>query len=474
MQEHDFRIENIIRAFLYHQEELRDKTIVVAVSGGADSVCLLHVLNSLKNEFNIKLKVAHLNHGLRGNKAKDDANYVIKLAESLELPVTARTEDAEKHRLVNRLSLEEAARELRYRFLQEVAESSKATNIAIGHTKDDLIETVVMHMIRGTGARGLLGIREITRLNTLKILRPMLEISRFETNDYCSKHDLNPRQDETNLSLTQFRNRIRLELIPELKKYNPGFDKGILRLAKIIVDDLDYIDNEVQRIKPNVVSIERENVLIDKKQFRNLHPSLQRNLLRDCIEELQGHLKDIEAVHIDDILMCLDKPTGKNIDLPGGLKFIVCYNDYLLSKESQDSPISSDIKGEYPLKKYGRTIIPGWVITTEILAKPLAGISDRYTAFLDSDKLGRQLTVRTHRRGDRFRPLGLGFEKKLSHFMIDAKIPRFERSKIPLVIADDQIAWLVGHRIDERFRITEESSRVIQITFEGSEVRTPF
>jgi tRNA(Ile)-lysidine synthase len=214
-----------------------NERLVVAVSGGADSVCLLHILVGLKERLKIKLHIAHLNHQLRDAESDADADYVADLARNLGIPATIERRDVKGYRKEQRLSPEEAAREVRYRFLAEVAGATGAQAVAAGHTRDDHIETILMHLIRGAGTRGMRGLQPSTgwpsKTGGLIVIRPLLEVSHQETEDYCRQYRLTPRLDASNLSLSPLRNRIRQQLMPLLQGYNPGIAEALLRTGRI-------------------------------------------------------------------------------------------------------------------------------------------------------------------------------------------------------------------------------------------------
>ncbi|MCK5577050.1 MAG: tRNA lysidine(34) synthetase TilS, partial [Dehalococcoidales bacterium] len=219
-------LEQRVSYFVREQRLIpREQKLVVAVSGGPDSVCLLHVLVKLQKELDIKLHVAHLNHQLRGAESEADARYVADLAHRLDIPASIERRDVKAYQAQHRVSLEEAAREVRYTFLAQVAESVGAERAAVGHTIDDHVETILMHLIRGSGTRGLKGLQPLSRWQpsgvSLAVIRPLLWLSREETADYCRSHQLSPCLDASNLSLSSLRNRIRHQLLPQLQSYNP-------------------------------------------------------------------------------------------------------------------------------------------------------------------------------------------------------------------------------------------------------------
>jgi len=467
--------------------------LVVAVSGGPDSVCLFHILVNLREELGITLHVAHLNHQLRGAESEADAQYVADLARQLNTPATIDQRDVKAYQARQRLSLEEAAREVRYTFLAQVADSIGADRAAAGHTVDDHTETILMHLIRGTGTRGLRGLQPSSRWqsvgNSLTIIRPLLQISRQETEGYCQQHQLVPRFDASNLSLSPLRNRIRQQLLPLLQSYNPQVAEALLRTARIAVDDLAFLDKEISRLWGKVAQEQKNTIILDKERFGQLPPALKRHLLRASIEKLIGNLKDIETRHIEEIMATLDKPAGKRISLPAGLTFLVEYDKYLLGSDPAALSPFPILEAKSALKIPGETQLPGWCIEATIIDQkgesergeaPLTNLPPPFpregdkggglpnnglTAYFDLDKVGNILTVRTRKPGDRFQPLGMSQPKKLNEFMIDSKIPQAWRGRIPVVCSPEHILWVVGWRIDERAKVTDNVKQILRLEF---------
>jgi tRNA(Ile)-lysidine synthase len=451
----------------------RKQTLVVAVSGGPDSVCLLHILAKLREELDIQLHLAHLNHQLRGVEAEADARYVAGLVRRLGIPATIESHDVKTYQTQHHTSVEEAAREVRYAFLAGVARRVGAARVAVGHTVDDHVETILMHLIRGSGTRGLRGLRPFNRWlypdGDINIIRPLLELTREETAAYCRQHNLKPRTDNSNLSMEPFRNRIRRQLLPQLQEYNPQISEALLRTARIAADDLDFIDSEVTHLMGKVARKKEDAIIIDKKDFISLPSALKRHLLRVSIEALLGNVKDIEASHIEDMLHALEKPAGKRISLPGGLNFTIEYDRYILGPATASLCPFPPLENETKLNIPGRTVIPGWDIRAVITdPSSVKGKHDEFTAFFDMDKAGNGIMVRRRRRGDRFQPLGMSRSKKLNEFMIDARIPRAWRDCIPLVASPERILWVVGWRIDERAKITDRTRKVLRLKFKLS------
>jgi len=445
--------------------------LVVAVSGGQDSVCLLHVLASLRGELGADLHVAHLDHQLRGSESRADARYVGRLARRLGVPATIERRDVRAYHSTRDVTPEEAAREVRYTFLAEVARSVGADRVAVGHTTDDHAETVLMHIVRGTGTTGLRGLQPVSTWGTaagaITVVRPLLEVGRGETADYCRRHRLRPRVDASNFSLSPLRNRLRHRLLPALREYNPQIVEALVRTARIAADDLVIVERETGRLWEGAVRREKDTAVIDKAGLLELPSGLQRGLLRRVMGELLGNLMDIEARHVEEMLAALGLPAGRRVSLPGGLFFTVEYDRYLLGPDPSALCPFPELNGESSLTVPGVTQVPGWRIETALTAPgPVEDPGAGLVASLDAEKVEGPIHVRTRRPGDRFRPLGMSQTKRLGEFMIDAHVPRSWRSRVPIVCSRDHILWVVGWRIDDRAKVTGSSREVLRLRFE--------
>ncbi|MCL0041226.1 tRNA lysidine(34) synthetase TilS [Dehalococcoidia bacterium] len=446
--------------------------LVVGVSGGADSVCLLHVLYQLRDKLGLDLHVAHLNHQLRGAEADADAEYVSSLARRLGIAATIETRDVKAYQSATRSSLEEAAREVRYAFFAEVAQATGAGAVAVGHTADDQAETLLMHLIRGTGLLGLRGMQPRSRWRLpdeetqLTVIRPLLEISREDTEAYCAACELSPRLDSSNISSKYLRNRIRAELMPVLLEYTPGIRESLGRAARTVAADIAHLDEEVARLWDSVAVERPDAVALDNQAFSVLPPALKRHLLRSALGRLLGDLRDIELVHIEDLLKVMERPAGKRLSLPGGLAFHGGYTESLITK-SKDAPCPlPPLVGEHKLVIPGETMLSGWGVKAKVIENKVCPVDAGYKACLDFDLTGAELIVRSRRDGDRFHPLGMDNSKKLQDFMVDAKIPRAWRDRVPLVCAGERIIWVAGWRIDHRVRVTDSTRQVLCLEFE--------
>jgi len=527
--ESESRVINFIQR---HSLILPKETLVVGVSGGADSVCLLHLLARWREELGVKLHVAHLNHQLRGAESEADAKFVAELASSLGVPATIDRQDVAIYRTKRNCSIEEAARELRYDLLAKVAGDVGANRVAIGHTRDDQVETILMHILRGTGTSGLHGLEpcspipfchsELPSCHServsrspeqsdgeeshtaqgklreespkaknlgLLVIRPLLDITREETLNYCQEYQLGPRIDSSNLSLSFLRNRLRLELLPLLRKYNPKVGDALLRLAKIAKDDSSFMEQQAFELWDKVASQEGNAVCLNKGKFGVLPVALQRRLLRLAVAKILGDTKDIEINHIEAVRSLLSKPVGKRISLPHGIICYGGYNEVIIAggfpviarhevpKQSQFPPCPfPPLHGELPLKVPGETCLPGWRVIANIVpviaseAKHIPPLSLRakrsnLTAEFDLHQTGTELFVRQRQPEDKFQPLGMNMPKKLQEFMIDAKIPLSWRDSIPIICSPERIIWVVGWRIDDRVKVTKATEEILRLEF---------
>ncbi|HEU65491.1 MAG TPA: hypothetical protein ENN57_02345 [Chloroflexi bacterium] len=327
-----------------------------------------------------------------------------------------------------------------------------------------------------------LSLRAPTSRSALMVIRPLLDITREETTSYCQEHRLDPRIDSSNLSLSFFRNRLRLQLLPLLRQYNPSVDQALLRLADIAREDNALIEGQASELWDAVARQENNTVYLEKKQLANLPIALQRHLLRKAMTTPAGDTRDIEATHIEAARSLLNKPASKRISLPHGLICHGGYNELAVTNEARQSHLPPCpfplLSGEFPLEVPGRTVFPGWEVTASIVQERVASPSSRdalnisegtwesnLVADFDLHKTGTRLFVRRRRPGDRFQPLGMNMPKKLQEFMVDAKIPRSWRGHIPLVCSPQQILWVVGWRIDDRVKPAEASKEILRLEF---------
>lgn len=432
--------------------------IGVAVSGGIDSVVLLDILASQRQEFPIALTVLHLNHGIRGKEAARDQRFVQELSERYSLPYLGQEVDVPAYRKEHSLSLQQAARELRYRFFAQAMDTHNLDKVAIGQTADDQAETVLMRLIRGGGARGLKGIPPVRE----GYIRPLLEVWREELLQYVRHQGLPFVQDSSNLKKDYLRNRIRQELLPALSEYNPSIKERLLHLAQVLAEDESYLEGLAQEIAKGICMADH-GVSISIPSLLSLPAALQARVLQHAFASLSSE-GILEYPHITSVMALIGEGGGcKQVTLPGGYWAKRSYDTLVLGKQ-EETP--AGMAGEIELTIPGRTRLEklGMELEAALAEERLDPQADADTAFLDYHRLTLPLHCRTFQPGDCFIPLGMESPKKLKNLFIDLKIPRAERVKIPLVISGDAICWVAGWRIDERFKIRKETRKILKLT----------
>ncbi len=430
-------------------------------------MALLLILARLAAELDIQVTVAHFDHMLRSpQEARDDEAAVRGLAVGLDLSFVTGSGDVAARARQRRESVEEAARHLRFDFLGREARRMKANVVAVGHTRDDRAETVLLHLLRGSGPDGLIGLRPRSPWPLGRgpsLARPLLESSRAETLRYCRQTGLTVREDPTNLLLQATRNRLRHEVVPVLRRLNPRLDEALSRLGEATADAVDYIEAAADTEWQSQASLEDGEVVFPRRAFASLPPALRARLLRRAVDRLAGVPAGLEAVHVAAVEEVLAKRRG-SVSLPHGMTALVAMRDVRIGRSS-DMPSPTIM--ETCLAVPGRTELPGWSAVAEIVRPPPSQPRprNRFEAWLDADAVGPQIVVRSRRPGDRVRPLGLGGEKKLQDLLVDARVPREDRDTIPIVCAPWGIAWVVGQRLDERAALRESSRSALRLRF---------
>ena len=449
--------------------------ILTALSGGADSLALFLSLHRLAGKHGFKLRAAHLNHGLRLAESDADAAFVAGICSQFGVPLALDKVDVADMRARRRLSWEQAARIARYDFLTRVAMETESSALALGHTSDDQAETVLLHLLRGTGIRGLRGMLPLSSWRTAHgsatLVRPMLNVSRKETEAYCLEHGLTPRLDSSNLEERFTRNRIRRKLIPQLEEFNPSVKKSLLRLAHTVAQDVAYLDQQVASAWSSLAVVEPDGVRLDRRAFKALHPSLQAHVLHRAYAQTAGEASGLSMAQIEAMKDLAGKGAGLSLSLHGGVRFGTSYEEILLTEKP--ASLSSRPLDETTLRIPGETRASGWRVAVRVLEgcdqPPDLKHDNQYCAYLSLDALGEELKMRSRLPGDRFQPLGLPYEKSLKEFMIDAHIPRSHRKGTPLLMANNRVAWVVGWRIAHWARVTPETEVVLQVSFHKTE-----
>lgn len=445
--------------------ETGDK-VVVAVSGGADSLCLLHLLRVLAPEFKLQLLVAHLNHGLRP-EAGQEAEMVKKVSTEWDLPFETKTVDVRNYKSEHRLSEEEAARFLRYRFLLQTAKKFGASAVALGHHLDDQAETVLFNMIRGTGVDGLAGILPKCARGPLLLVRPLLCLKRQEIEEYCRKYKLHPVVDSSNFETNYTRNRIRIDLIPYLEKYfNPRVRGALSRLASLAAADRLLLQALATKHFKTLSRVRKKTIIIDRDAFLSLPPALRGRVARIALEKVVFG-KQIGWVQAEQLINLAEGVgRARRLTLSGGVRAYRINGKLILTALPfrQNEELQAVI-----LRVPGKTNFSGGCITTRI-CKPQGLIwpPRASRAYLDYDQLSEgQLFIRSRWPGVRFHPQGASGSKKLKDFLIDQKVSTYRRSLLPLVTMGEEIVWVAGVRIAHPYRITEKTKTVLVMEYEA-------
>jgi tRNA(Ile)-lysidine synthase len=465
--------------------------IVVGVSGGPDSLGLLHILSRIAPEHPLHLRVAHLHHGLRGGDADADARFVQAFAQELGLPCVEGRADVRALAAREGRSLEEAARQARYAFLRDAALDAGAGVIAVGHNADDQAETVLMHLLRGSGVSGLRGMLPRAPLADYRLpsgggvtvappaaplwlVRPLLQVGRDRIVAYCAAHGLAPRFDRSNEDATYFRNRLRHELLPLLETYNPAIRKVLIHTAEVMAGDAEVLRQRAEAAwEQAALPAEPHEVRFDLARWRSLPVGLQRATLREAVHRLRRSLRDVNWEHIERaVQLAREGLTGQSATLPAGLALELSY-DCLRIAAVDAAPTTATpqlassvhliVPGVTPIEDGWRVVVEG----ADPAELPLAPGDQPWQAWLDADATGPELTLRPRLSGDRFQPQGMaGHGMKLNEFMINAKVPRADRGGWPLLIGRQGIAWVCGLRVDERAAVTASSRRVWRVRLE--------
>ena len=441
--------------------------VIVAVSGGPDSVALAHALRDLQEQLGISFHIAHLNHGIRGREAYEDAEFVRGLADSLDLPVTIETADVPAVKKLLKLSVEEAARKVRYEFLERVADETCAQRIATAHTADDQAETVLMNLIRGAGPDGLAGIPPVRG----KYVRPLLGVTRADVMLYCEANHLETRTDSTNLRDEYRRNRVRLELIPLLESgYNPGVKDALVATSEIMREESEYVAEKAAETLETVADWSREDDTVFRVDALLALPvALRRRCLRMAIEAAKGDLKDVAFKQVERVLTRLKGGKSFALTLPSGVVYAKMEDNSLRVFRADSEPEACRFEREL--------IVPGVTEVVELKIVFEAEDIPRGSRYLrppksldvvvDRDSVKGRLVVRSWQRGDRIQPLGMQDEKKLQDIFVDAKIPRRNRAEIPVIADNEKIIWVAGLALSDAVKVTERTKRALRLAYKS-------
>lgn len=456
--------------------------VVIGLSGGPDSVCLLHVLYSLSAHLNINLYPIHINHMLRGEDALSDEEYTQRLCNELGLTLSTVRADVGAIAREQGVSIETAGRQVRYKEFEDYAKKAGAGKIAVAHNKNDQAETVMMHIIRGTGLSGLTGME----YKRGAIIRPLLDIEREEIERYCIEANLKPRTDKSNLTDEYARNRVRLELFPYIdKSFGANIAQSLCRLSELAAEDDSFIEKCASEVYEKCLisrqdkqggnqAIQAGNQTkaaeLDIDSLKKLHPAILGRVLKRAIMDAAGDVNGIGRVHYEMLSELISSgKTGSVAELPNGLRGSISYGVLrIFIQDENKKTISFDKK----------IIIPGTTIIDETGDMVVTRLEKRqnidnyvrvsYNSLIqlfDYDTLNMGINLRNRRNGDVFKPIGSNGTKKLKEYFIDMKIPKETRDEIPLVCVKNEVVWVVGHKISDKFKVTENTNNILRIEY---------
>jgi len=453
--------------------------VLVGVSGGADSVALVHILHRLSTGLNLRIGAAHLNHALREKDADRDAAFVRTFARRMGLPCFDDRLDVARQQQNRGGNLEEAGRQARYRFFTQTAQREGFNKIALGHHADDNAELVLMNMLRGAGPMGIAGIPPSREPG---IIRPLIHVKRFQIKAYIKDNHLDYVEDASNQDTRFLRNRVRHELLPLLTEaYNPRVADALVRMASISRVEEEWLEQLTgSMLKAAILTRDEKQLALSRTYLSGLHPAPARRVLRGALKTLKHDLRGITLKHIDDIMRLVHKgPDSGELHLPGQLRIRLKEMQVILTKEMH--PLRSapwDGEAAKDVSFYYHIPLPGTQPTSTVIAPtgqklifsclpgknmPASAIGGQKVAFFDMDKLDFPLVLRNHETGDRFNPLGMQGSQKVKTFFTNAKVARSQREGWPVILSRNRIIWVVGLRMDDGFKVTPSTRNVLKV-----------
>ncbi len=474
-----------VRNFMeeYHMVD-REDTILAAVSGGADSLCLLMLLHELCEEMGFTLCVVHVEHGIRGEASLSDARFVEEICKNYQIPCQIYHCRALEYAREKKLTVEEAARKLRYQLFQKAAEEFGADKIAVAHSQNDCAETMLFHLARGSGLKGLCGILPVRGL----IIRPLLCLEREEIEEYLQQTGQQFCTDETNGQLMYTRNKIRHQVLPLLAQVNTNAVSHINQAANVVAEAVELIEGLRQQAAGKYVRLSAEGVFILQKLLEE-PPLIVREVLRYVLAETAGCSKDITRVHVRQLEELFARQSGKAAELPYGMRAQRIYEGILLKKagtrkpgtaagtEAKNIAAAGDMEDsaqpvclELPIGKSMAVSPYGYEICTRLLEKVPQNeeIPKKiYTKWFDYDKIKGTTRLRTRQEQDYLVIDARGSRKTLKKYFVDEKIPARWRDHVLLLADDTHILWVIGHRISEDVKVTEHTKRILEIRVNG-------
>jgi tRNA(Ile)-lysidine synthase len=459
-------VSKVLQTITTHRMIAEGDSVLVAASGGPDSSALLHALFQISKENRMPIAAAHLHHGLRAGEADRDAEAAGRQAALLGVPFFVEQIDVEDFRERHGLSVEDAARKVRYDFLHRTADRGGFSKIAVGHHADDSVESMLMFFFRGAGPRGLSGILPVRG----RVIRPLIERRRDEIRSYLARQGLSFVVDSTNEDRRFLRNRIRHELIPLLTaNYNPNLTETLLRLSTVLRDEEHWLAALAEKaLAETLIDRDESGITLSVPALAALPAAARRRVIRSALSGLKGDLRRIGFRHVEAICrLSMQQKASGELHLPGNIGVYRSYERLRFHRSRQPAPDASEDGYRFLIDGPGEVRIPGRgallrLERCERFDPDRMAQSGQRVAFFDMGKLYFPLTVRSVRPGDRFRPLGMAGSQKLSDFFVNQKVPRHLRGSCPVMVCGGKIAWVIGHRIAEDFRADAESQAVLR------------
>jgi tRNA(Ile)-lysidine synthase len=441
----------------------QDEKLLVGVSGGCDSIALLEALFELSPKYGWKIYVVHVNHHLRGDESDKDASYVAEFCKKNQIPYQIKDVDIQSKRESTGGNKQAIAREMRYQAFREVAEEWGITKIVLAHHADDQVETILMRILRGTGPSGLAGMQLKRNWGKVQIVRPLLSIYRKELEDYLKEKQIIPREDASNQSTDYTRNRLRLELIPDLQQYNPQVKQAILQLGDLVYEEEKVWEKwTVDGLNACSKKVSEGEYQIDLPIFLSYPVALQRRMVKlilNCLTDENLPYHSIAQV----LQLGVHQSPSVWMFLPGGIKGVRSYEILRLTKDYINQ---EEDEWLYPLPIPGTTYLPFGVIEAAISTKPthLSIRESHHKAVFDADELELQkLAVRNRRAGDYVHPFGFKGRKRVKALLMEHKIPQAQRGKQPMIVSDQEIIWIPGIRRSSFALVTSKTTRYLTL-----------
>lgn len=432
------------------------ESVLVGLSGGPDSVCLLSLLSQMRETLSLTLYAVYVDHNLRPHETPAEIAFCKKICDTMQVNFMVRSVDVKGHVKRHGMNKQEAARELRYQAFYETADEIHAEKIALAHNADDQTETVFMRLVRGAGPSGLSGIPA----KRGSIIRPLIETERREIEEFLEAEHIHPLTDSSNLQTDYSRNSFRLMIMPQLKKMNPNLVQSVNNTISVLQEEERYLDIIVTKTLMKMISRKTEQrIELFLTPMAAMDVVILRRVLRRAIDATEG-LRRISFVHIGQIIgLVREGRSGDRLYLPRGIRVI---KDYSLLVITSEEPCRIAFH-ELNVPGSAALVGAGLVITASFEASAEELGNGKISVLLDADAMRLPLTIRSRTPGDSFFPLGFGRRKKLQDYLVDEKVPRDARDSVPLVLSGNDIIWVAGYRADHRFRVTESTKKFLRL-----------